>query len=114
MVDAEHGGPQGGDAGVVAAGLVPVAQLVRHRGQLEGERQHQRIGRRPEPLTCGERLLQHAPGGTRVVRLPVQAGQQVRGAQHIRVVLAVRRSGGADGVVEQSTGGMEIARGAQG
>lgn len=73
------GGPGGGDAGVVAAGLVPVAEFLRHLGEFEGEREHQRVGVLPAPLARREGLLQHPAGGERVVPLPVQPCQQVRG-----------------------------------
>jgi hypothetical protein len=110
----EHAGPGGGDAGVVAAGLVPVAQFLGDLRELEGEREHRRIGVLPTPLARRERLLQQPAGGERVVRLPVQPCQQVRGVQHLGVILAVRRAGGFDGLREQLPGGAEVARGAQG
>ena len=100
----EHGGPGGGDAGVVAAGLVPVAQLLGDLGQLQGEREHRRLAMIPAPLTRRERLLQDPAGGERVVRLPVQTGKQVRRVQHLGVVLAKRRTGGLDGLREQLPG----------
>ncbi|SIM45766.1 hypothetical protein SAMN04489832_0073 [Micromonospora cremea] len=110
----EHGGPGGGDPGVIAARLVPVAQFLGDLCEFEGEREHRRIGVLPAPLARGERLLQQSAGGERVVGLPVQPGQQVRGVQHLGVVLAVRRAGGSDGLREQLPGGAEVARGAQG
>lgn len=110
----ERGGPGSGDARVVAAGLVPVAQLLRHLGELEGERQHHRVRVLPTPLARRESLLQHAAGGKWVVRLPVQPGQQVRGVQHLGVVDAVRRGSGSDGLRKQLPGGAEVARDAQG
>ncbi|SCG44091.1 hypothetical protein GA0070609_1424 [Micromonospora echinaurantiaca] len=113
VVGTEHGGPGGGDPDVVAARFVPIAQFVRYSGQLERERQHQRLGVRPAALARGERLLQHPAGGARVVRLTVQPGQQVRCVEHIRVVFAVRRSGGPDGLGEHPAGGGQIASGAQ-
>ncbi|GAA2193439.1 hypothetical protein GCM10009848_53520 [Micromonospora lupini] len=112
MVLTEHGGPGAGHARVVAAGLVPVAQLLGDLGQFEGEREHRRLGVVPAPLARREGLLQHPAGGKRVVRLAVQAGQQVRGVQHLGMVLAVRRTGGPDGVREQLPGSAEVARGA--
>ncbi|MFI1197601.1 hypothetical protein ACH4T9_30680 [Micromonospora sp. NPDC020750] len=80
VVRAEHGGPGVGDAGVVAAGLVPVAQLLGDRGEVEGEREHQRIGGMPPALAGREAFLQYAPRGSRVVGLTMQAGQEVRNA----------------------------------
>lgn len=100
MLLAEHGGPGGGDPGVVAAGLVPVAQLLGDPGQVEGQSQHQWVGRIPPPLAGGVRLLQHPTGGSRFVGLPVQPREQVRGAHDLRVVLAVRRAGRGDRVGE--------------
>lgn len=114
VVHPEHGGPGGGDAGVVAAGLVPVAQFLGDLREFEGEREHHRVRVLPAPLARGERLLQHPAGGERVVRLPVQPGQEVRGVQHLGVVFPVRRAGGSDGLREQLLGGAEVARGAQG
>lgn len=113
VVGTEHGGPGGGDADVVATRFVSISQFVRYPGQLERERKHQRIGVRPAALARGERLLQHPPGGAWVVRLTVQPGQQVRRVEQVRVIFAVRRSGGPDDVGEHPTGGGQIARGAQ-
>ncbi|GAB3939329.1 hypothetical protein GCM10027614_21310 [Micromonospora vulcania] len=114
MIFAEHGGPGGRDAGVVAAGLVPVTQLLGDLGELEGEREHHRVGVLPAPLARREGLLQHPAGGERILRLPVQSGKQVRGVQHFGVILAVRRAGGSDGLREQLPGGAEVTRGTQG
>ncbi|PYC76128.1 hypothetical protein C7C45_01115 [Micromonospora arborensis] len=110
----ERGGPGGGYAGVVAAGLVPVAQLLRQLAEFEGEGEQHRVGVLPAPLARRERLLQHPAGGEQVVRLAVQPGQQVRGVQHLGVVGGVRRGSGSDGLREQLPRGAEIARGAQG
>ncbi|GLZ62308.1 hypothetical protein Misp05_58840 [Micromonospora sp. NBRC 107095] len=114
MVFPERGGPGGGDARVVAAGLVPVAQLLRHLRELESEREHQRIRVLPAPLARRERLLQDPAGGRRVVPLPVQPRQQMRGVQHLRMIVTVRRRSGFDSLREQVPGGAEVARGAQG
>lgn len=114
MVLPERGGPGGRDAGVVAAGLVPVAQLLRYLGEFECEREHHRVGVLPAPFARRERLLQHPTRGERVVRLPVQPCQQVPGVQHLGMVVAVRRGSGSDGLREQLPGGAEVARGAQG
>ena len=114
VVRTEHRGPGGGHARVVAPGFVPVAQVLRHPGQIEGERQHQRVGvatAAPAGRVC---LLQHPAGRGRVVRLPVQPGQQVRTAQQVGMVLPVRRPDRLDRVGEQSTGGGQITGGAQG
>ncbi|GIJ11609.1 hypothetical protein Van01_48230 [Micromonospora andamanensis] len=108
MVGAEHGGAGGGHTGVVPARLVAVAQFVRDGPQLEGQRQHQRIGMRPTALPGGERLLQHPPGRARIVRLPMQPGQQVSGAEHVRMILAERRPGGLDRIDQQVTGSGEV------
>ncbi|PGH42987.1 hypothetical protein COO58_19580 [Micromonospora sp. WMMA1996] len=113
MVRTEHGGPGGGDAAVVAAGLVPVAQLLRHAGQVEAEREHQRAGVAAATLTGSVRLFERPAGGGGVVGLPVQPGQQVAGGQDVLVVLAVRRSGRGDRVGEQPAGAGQVARGAQ-
>ncbi|SBT43672.1 hypothetical protein GA0070611_2413 [Micromonospora auratinigra] len=114
VVRTEHGGPDGGHAAVVAAGLVPVAEFLGHAGQVEAEREHQRVGLAAAALTGRVRLLQHPSRRRRVVGLPVQPGQQVTGGQHVRVVLPVRRSGRRDRVREQPSGGGEVARRAQG
>lgn len=114
MVLPEHGGPGGGDAGVVAAGLVPVAQLFGYLGELESEREQHRVGVLPPPFARGERLLQHPAGGERIVRLAVQPCQQVRGVQHLRVIIGVRRGRGAGSLREQLPGGAEVAGSAQG
>ncbi|GGM58013.1 hypothetical protein GCM10011608_48710 [Micromonospora sonchi] len=113
VVGTEHGGAGGGDPGVVAAGLVAVAQLVGHRPQLVGERQHQRVRMRPPALTGGERLLQDPTGRTRIVCLPMQPSQQVRGAEHVGMILAERRASGLDRVGQQVTGSGEVTRPAQ-
>lgn len=110
VVGAEHGGAGGGHPGVVPARLVAVAQLVRDGPQLEGQRQHQWIGMRPATLPGGERLLQHPPGRARIVRLPIQPGQQVSGAEHVRMILAERRPSGLDRLDQQVTGGGEVTR----
>ncbi len=114
MVRTEHRGPGGGYAGVVAAGLVPIAEFLRHLGQVEAEREHQRVRVAAATLASRVRLLQNPPGGGRVVGLPMQAGEKVAGGQHVGMVIPVRRSGGADRVGEQATGGGQISRGAQG
>lgn len=114
VVLAEHGGPGGGDAAVVAAGLVPVAQLLGDPRELVAEGQHQRVAGIPAPLRGGVRLLEHPPGGEWVVGLPVQPSQQVRGVEHLRVISPVRRVDGFDGLGQQLTGGGQITRGTQG
>jgi hypothetical protein len=110
MVGTEHGRAGSGHAGVVPACLVAIAQLIRDGRQLEGQRQHQRVGMRPAPLPGGERLLQHPPGRTRIVRLPMQPGQQMSGAQHVRMILAERRPSGLDRIDQQVTGAGEVTR----
>lgn len=114
MLFTEHGGPGGGDPGVVAAGLVPVTQLLGDPGQVEGEGEHQRVGRIPPPLAGGVRLLQHPTGGGWFVGLPVQPREQVRGAHDLRVVLAVRGAGRVDRVGEQPAGRRQVTGGTQG
>ncbi|RAO04171.1 hypothetical protein ONO23_03156 [Micromonospora noduli] len=93
---------------------MPVAELLRHLSELEGEGEHQRVGVLPAALARRERLLQHPAGGEGVVPLPVQPCQQVRGVQHLGMVVTVRRGSGFDGLREQLPGGAEVARGAQG
>jgi hypothetical protein len=93
---------------------VPVAQFLRHPGQVEAERQHQRVGVPTAALAGRVRLLQDPPGRGRVVRLPVQPRQQVGAAQHLGVVLPVRRSGRHDRVGEQAAGAGQVTGGAQG
>ncbi|SCG68569.1 hypothetical protein GA0070213_110120 [Micromonospora humi] len=113
VVRTEHGGPGGGHPAVVAAGLVPVAQLLRHAGEVEAEGEHQRVGVAATALTRRVGLLEDPAGGGRVVGLPVQPGEQVTGGQDVLVVLAVRRSGRGDRVGEQAAGAGEVARGAK-
>ena len=60
------------------------------------------------------RLLQHPPGGGRVVGLAVHPRQQVGGAQHLRVVLAVRGPDRGDRVGQQPAGGGQITGGTEG
>lgn len=114
VVLTEHGGPGGGHAGVVAAGLVAVAELLGHRPQVEGDGQHQRLGAGPPALARRVRLLQHSTGGGRVVGLAVHPCQQVCGAQHLRVVLAVRGPDRGDRVGQQPAGGGQITGGTEG
>jgi hypothetical protein len=92
---------------------VPVAEFLRDPGEVEAEREHQRVGVAAAALAGGVRLLEHPPGGGGIVGLPVQAGQQVAGGQYVGVVLPVRRSGRRDRVGEQAAGGRQVARGAQ-
>lgn len=113
MVRTEHGGPGGGHPGVVAAGLVPVAEFLRHPGEVEAEREHQRVGVTAAALAGRVGLFEHPTGGGRIVGLAVQAGQQVAGGQYVGVVLPVRRSGRRDRVGEQVAGGRQVTRGAQ-
>ncbi len=113
VVRTEHGGPGGRHAAVVAAGLVPVAQLLGHPGEVEAEREHQRIGLAAAALAGRVGLFEYAPGGGRVVGLPVQPGQQVTSGQDVLVVLAVRRAGRDDRVGEQAAGACQVTRGAQ-
>lgn len=114
VVGTEHGGPGGRDAAVVAACLVPVAQLLGHPGEVEAEREHQRVGLTAAALAGRVGLLEYAPGGGRVVGLAVQPGQQVTGGQDVLVVLAVCRAGRDDRVGEQAAGACQVTRGAQG
>lgn len=113
VVRTEHRGPGGGDPVVVAAGLVPVAQLLRDPGKVEAEREHQRVGLAAATFTGRVRLLEHPSGAGRIVGLPVQSGQHVSGGEHIRMVLPVRRSDRRDRGGEQTAGGGQIAGGAQ-
>ncbi len=113
VVRAKHGGPGGGHAAVVAAGLVPVAQLRRHLREVEAEGEHQRVGVPAAALTGRVRLFEHPPGGGRVVGLPMQPGQQMAGGQDVRVVLAVGRGHRGQRVGEQAAGAGQVARGAE-
>ncbi|OHX06855.1 hypothetical protein BFV98_29635 [Micromonospora sp. WMMB235] len=112
VVRTEHGGPGGRHAAVVAAGLVPVAQLLGHPGEVESEREHQRVGLAAAALAGRVGLFEYAPGGGWVVGLAVQPGQQVTGGQDVLVVLAVRRAGRDDRVGEQAAGACQVTRGA--
>ncbi|GGS06175.1 hypothetical protein GCM10010169_58710 [Micromonospora fulviviridis] len=113
VVRTEHGGPGGGHAGVVAAGLVPVAEFLRHPGEVETECEHQRVAVGAATLAGRVRLLEDPPGGGRVVGLAVQAGQQAAGGEYVGVVLTVGRSGRRDRVGEQAAGGRQVTGGAQ-
>lgn len=113
VVRTEHGGPGGRHPAVVAAGLVPVAEFLGHPGEVEAEREHQRVGLAAAALAGRVGLLEYAPGGGRVVGLAVQPGQQVAGGQDVLVVLAVRRAGRDDRVGEQAAGACQVTRGAQ-
>lgn len=93
---------------------MPVAQLLGHLGEFEGDREQDRVGVLPPPLTRRERLLQHPAGAERIIRLAVEPRQQMRGVQHLGVIVGVRRGRGPDSLREQLPGGAEIARGAQG
>lgn len=88
MVGAQHAGAVGGDPGEVAPGLVPVAQFLGDRTEFEREPEHQRVRVAPPLLAVGERLFQHPAGRRRVVGRAVPLGQQVRGGQHVRMILA--------------------------
>lgn len=113
VVRTEHGGPGGGHAGVVAAGLVPVAELLRHTGEVEAEREHQWVAVGAATLSGRVRLFEDPPGGGRVVGLAVQSGQKVAGGEYVGVVLTVGRSGRRDRVGEQAAGGRQVTGGAQ-
>ncbi|SCF37407.1 hypothetical protein GA0070215_12160 [Micromonospora marina] len=113
VVRTEHGGPGGRHAAVVAAGLVPVAQFLGHTGEVEAEREHQRVGLAATAFAGRVGLFEYAPGGGRVVGLAVQPGQQVAGGQDVLVVLAVRRAGRDDRVGEQAAGARQVAHGTQ-
>jgi hypothetical protein len=113
VVGTEHGGPGVGHPGVVAAGLVPVAQLLGDRGEVEREREHQRVGGMPPALAGREGPLQYAPRGGRVVGLPVQPGEQVSGAQDLRMVLAEAGPQRVDRVGQQPARARDVAGGAQ-
>lgn len=113
MVRTEHRRSGGGDPPVVAASLVPIAELLGDTGQVVDEGQHQGVVRVPAMLTRGVRLLEHPTRGERVVGLPVQPGQQVRGVEHVRVVFPVRRAGRLDNLGQHPTSSGQVARGTQ-
>lgn len=92
---------------------MPVAEFLGHPGEVEAEREHQRVGLASTALAGRVGLLEYAPGGGRVVGLAVQPGQQVAGGQDVLVVLAVRRAGRDDRVGEQAAGACQVTRGAQ-
>lgn len=79
---------------------MPVAEFLGHLGEVERQRQHERVGVAETALAARHRLLEHPPRGRRVVRLPVQSGKLVRGRQHLRVVLAAHRSGSQQRVLD--------------
>lgn len=91
---------------------MPVAQLLGDPGQVEAEREHQRVTLAAATLARGVRLLQYPSGGGRIVGLPVQPGQHVAGGEHVRMILPERRSRRCDRVSEQAAGGCQIAGGA--
>ncbi|KWV29382.1 hypothetical protein AWV63_28960 [Micromonospora rifamycinica] len=114
MLLTERGGAGGRYPGVVAAGLVAVAQLLGDPGQVEGEGEHQRVGRTPPPLAGRVRLLQHPTGGGRFVGLPVQPREQVQRTHDLRVVLTVGGAGRVDRVGEQPARRRQVTGGTQG
>ncbi|RGC67252.1 hypothetical protein C5N14_19415 [Micromonospora sp. MW-13] len=93
---------------------MPVAQFLGDRGEVQGEREQQRVGGMPTALAGREAFLQYAPRGGRIVRLAVQAGQQVRGTQYLRMVLAVAGPDRSERVGQQPTCPGEVAGGALG
>lgn len=92
---------------------MPVAEFLRHAGEVEAQREHQRVGVAAATLAGRVRLFQHPSGGGRIVGLAMQASQQVAGGQYVGVVLPVRRSGRRDRVGEQAAGGRQVTRRAQ-
>ncbi|SCF23124.1 hypothetical protein GA0070618_4257 [Micromonospora echinospora] len=112
MVVTEHPGTGRGDPLVVAASLVAVTEFLRDGGEVERDRHHQRVGVPPAALPGGERLLQDPSCPGRVVGLPVQPGEEVGGAQQVRVVLAQTGTRRLDGVREKLAGAGEVTSGA--
>ncbi|TWH65404.1 hypothetical protein JD77_00341 [Micromonospora olivasterospora] len=68
----------------------------------------------PPAFARRESLLQHPPRGDRVAGLPVQPGQQVRAAQHLRVVLAVACPEWAERIGQEAARAGEVAGGSDG
>jgi hypothetical protein len=113
MIFTEGGRAMGGHAGEVAAGLVPVAQLLGDRAEVERQRQHQRVGVAQVQLARRERLLEHPARLCRVVGLAVQRGQHMLAREQLRVVFAEHRAGGVDRVFQHRAGRGQVTGRAQ-
>jgi hypothetical protein len=92
MILAKRRGPGGGHPAEVAAGLVPVAQLLGHRSKVEGDRQQQRVAVAETALPGGQGLLQHGARVRRVARLAVETGQRERGPENLGMIFPVHRA----------------------
>lgn len=68
----------------------------------------------PPALAGREAFLQYASRGGRVVGLTMQAGQEVRDTQHLRMVLAVADPDRSERVGQQPARAGEVAGGALG
>jgi hypothetical protein len=86
-------GPGVGHAAEVAAGLVPVAQLLRHRAKIERDGQQQRIAVAQPALARRQRLFEHAARPRSLACLHVQAGQLMSRGEHLLMVLPVGDAG---------------------
>ena len=86
LVEAGRTRAEAGDARVMLAGLVPVAQLVGDLGQVEGDRQQQRVLVAVAVRARVERVFQDTPGSGQVAGLAVQLGQQVSCGQYLGMV----------------------------
>jgi hypothetical protein len=100
MVRAEDGRPGPGHPAERLAGLVPVAELLRHHAQVERDLQHQRVGVTEPPLPGGVRLLEDPARGGRVVGLLVHPSELMQGRQDVRIILTERALPGVDGMLE--------------
>jgi hypothetical protein len=109
MIFAKHGGAGGGQPAEVAAGLVPVAQLVGDRAEHVRQSEHQRLAVAVAQLPGGDRLLQHPARRGRLAGLPVQPRQQVGGGQHLRMIFAQAGLGHLQPLLQHQAGAIEVA-----
>ncbi|WP_189168700.1 hypothetical protein [Pilimelia anulata] len=84
--------------------FVPVSQLLRNVGQVGRQQQDQGVGLPAHPNRLGELLLQHPPGGHRLVRRPVHPHQLAGTVQHVRVARPPVVTGGG------GRGGQQLGR----
>jgi hypothetical protein len=108
LVEAGRSGAELGDAGVVLAGLVPVAELVGDLGQVEGDRQQQGMFVAVAVRACVEGVFQHPPRSGKVAGLAVQLGQQVGCGQYLGMVFTGGHGGRFEGTLQKRAGAVEV------
>jgi hypothetical protein len=113
MVFPEDGRPGCGDAAEVAAGLVPVAQLLGHGAEIEEDREQQRMIVAKPPLAGRESAFEGATGRRRVPGLAVQPRKMVRRGEDLGVGLTEGRAGNLQGVAKECARCIDLARIAQ-